>query len=60
MERRKEVEEPVNSGGNRRVMEERGLVGRRKEIEVEKIKFQIQMAFVTAQDSGHFYKCCFT
>lgn len=65
MERRKEAEEPVNSGGNRRVMEERGLVGRRKEIEggenqMEKIKFQIQMAFVTAQDPGHFYKCCFT
>lgn len=40
MERRKEAEEPVNSGGNRRVMEERGLVGRRKEIEVEKIKWR--------------------
>lgn len=27
---------------------------------VEKIKFQVQMAFVMAQDPGHFYKRCFT
>lgn len=32
-EEKEEAEEPVNSGGNRRLMEERGLVGRRKEIE---------------------------
>lgn len=41
-------------------MEERGEMVGKKEIEVEKIKFQIQMAFVRALDPGHFYKCHLT
>lgn len=46
---------------DRRVVEKKGgLVGEIRKEKIEKIKFQIQTAFVKALDAGHFYKCHFT